>query len=86
MLNYHSKVYPSTGSRGVPYISAYTCVNLAPYKTTIAEFKGEKADPEVGSDRPIAAYRPGSVVCLEGDSDGHWQIDWMIRPELLRQG
>jgi phosphohistidine phosphatase len=37
-------------------------------------------------DRPIAAYRPGSVVCLERDSEGHWQIDWMIRPDLLGQG
>jgi len=36
--------------------------------------------------RPIAAFRPGSVVCLERDDDGSWQIDWMIRPELLRQG
>jgi len=34
-------------------------------------------------DRPIAAYRPGSVVCLEGDAEGHWRIDWMVRPELL---
>jgi phosphohistidine phosphatase len=34
-------------------------------------------------DRPIAAYRPGSVVCLESDAEGRWQIDWMVRPELL---
>ena len=34
-------------------------------------------------DRPIAAYQPGSVVCLELDTDGHWQINWMIRPHLL---
>jgi phosphohistidine phosphatase len=34
-------------------------------------------------DRPIAAYRPGTVVCLESGAEGGWQIDWMIRPELL---
>ena len=37
-------------------------------------------------DRPIAAYRPGSVVCLLLDSEGHWRINWMIRPPLLGQG
>ena len=34
-------------------------------------------------DRPMTAYQPGSVVCLERTSDGHWQINWMIRPHLL---
>ena len=37
-------------------------------------------------DRPMTAYQPGSVVCLERDGDGQWQIDWMIRPHLLGQG
>ena len=38
----------------------------------------------IGDDtRPIVAYRPGSMVCLERDGAGQWQIDWMIRPELL---
>jgi phosphohistidine phosphatase len=37
-------------------------------------------------DQPIAAYRPGSVVCLEREGDGPWQIDWMVRPELLGRG
>ena len=32
----------------------------------------------------IVAYQPGSVVCLERSNGAHWQIDWMIRPELLR--
>lgn len=33
----------------------------------------------------ITAYQPGSIVCLEsGEGDG-WQIQWMIRPELLRE-
>jgi phosphohistidine phosphatase len=36
-------------------------------------------------DRPMTAYRPGSVVCLERDSGGHWQISWMIQPHLLGQ-
>jgi phosphohistidine phosphatase len=33
--------------------------------------------------RPITAYRPGSIVCLEHNNEAHWQINWMIRPELL---
>jgi phosphohistidine phosphatase len=37
-------------------------------------------------DRVIIAYQPGSVVCLEHNGDAGWQIDWMIRPELLRRG
>ena len=35
--------------------------------------------------KPITAYRPGSIVCLERINDSQWQINWMIRPELLRQ-
>ncbi|MCU7843876.1 MAG: phosphohistidine phosphatase SixA [Candidatus Thiodiazotropha sp. (ex Monitilora ramsayi)] len=31
----------------------------------------------------IAAYRPGSVVCLERVSEAHWELSWMIRPDLL---
>jgi len=34
-------------------------------------------------DRPIVAYRPGSVVCLEHIDGAHWQLNWMLRPELL---
>ena len=34
-------------------------------------------------DRSLTAYQPGSVVCLERNSDGHWQINWMIQPHLL---
>jgi phosphohistidine phosphatase len=34
--------------------------------------------------RTVAAYRPGSIVCLEPDEDARWSINWMIRPELLR--
>ena len=35
--------------------------------------------------RPITAFQPGSVVCLEQNNDVHWQINWMIRTELLRK-
>ncbi len=34
-------------------------------------------------DKLIAAYQPGSIVCLERLNDAHWLINWMIRPELL---
>ena len=33
--------------------------------------------------RLITAYQPGSVVCLEHANNGQWQINWMIRLELL---
>lgn len=33
--------------------------------------------------RLITAYQPGSIVCLELNSNAHWQINWMLRPELL---
>jgi phosphohistidine phosphatase len=33
--------------------------------------------------RSITAFQPGSIVCLEHTIDGRWQINWMIRPELL---
>lgn len=32
----------------------------------------------------IAAYQPGSIVCLEHNDELQWQISWMIRPELLK--
>ncbi|UCH40093.1 MAG: phosphohistidine phosphatase SixA [Gammaproteobacteria bacterium] len=37
-----------------------------------------------GSDAAeLVAYRPGSVVCLENIDNTRWQINWMIRPELI---
>ncbi len=30
------------------------------------------------------AFQPGSMVCLQSDELDHWQINWMIRPELLK--
>jgi phosphohistidine phosphatase len=35
-------------------------------------------------DKLITAYQPGSVVCLESLDNTCWQINWMMRPELLR--
>lgn len=35
-------------------------------------------------DRPVSAFQPGSVVCLEHDEDARWLVAWMIRPELFR--
>lgn len=36
-----------------------------------------------GATRPVAAYQPGSVVCLEKEAADCWVIVWMMRPELL---
>ena len=39
-----------------------------------------------GSDEAvIVAYRPGTIVCLESVEGAGWQIQWMIRPELLSE-
>ena len=37
------------------------------------------SDPE----RPLLAFEPGSMCCLERDGAGHWVLLWMIRPDLL---
>ena len=34
-------------------------------------------------DADIAAYKPGSVVCLQQDDEEHWQIQWMLRPDTF---
>ncbi len=31
----------------------------------------------------VAAFQPGTVVCLERADDGGWTLAWMVRPELL---
>jgi len=31
----------------------------------------------------MLAFSCGSVCCLEREEDGHWQLLWMIRPEIL---
>jgi phosphohistidine phosphatase len=35
-------------------------------------------------DKPLTAWQPGSIVCLERADHTHWQINWMLRPELFR--
>ena len=34
-------------------------------------------------DRPLLAFQPGSMACLEQDSQRRWALTWMVRPELL---
>ena len=34
----------------------------------------------------LLRYTPGSLVALEPDDGGHWQIQWMVRPDLLGAG
>ncbi len=36
-------------------------------------------------ERSIVTYRPGSIVCLETGEGPGWQVQWMIRPELLAE-
>jgi len=31
----------------------------------------------------LVAYKPGSIVCLQRIETDNWQINWMLRPELL---
>ena len=35
------------------------------------------------ADSATVSYAPGSVVCLESDGDGGWQINWMLQPSLV---
>lgn len=35
------------------------------------------------ADADIVAYTPGSIVCLESADCKNWQVQWMVRPELL---
>jgi len=34
-------------------------------------------------DRQVVNFQTGSVVCLDHDERTGWNIDWMVRPELL---
>jgi len=34
----------------------------------------------------FAEFTPGTIVCLEKRQTQGWQLDWMIRPDLLSQG
>jgi phosphohistidine phosphatase len=37
-------------------------------------------------DAGVAAFQPGSVVCLERTDQQRWTIAWMVRPDLLPNG
>jgi hypothetical protein len=32
--------------------------------------------------KSVAAFVPGTVVCLQQDEAGYWVISWMVHPEL----
>ena len=36
------------------------------------------------ADSMLTAYQPGSIVCLAEDENKHWQIAWMLRPEIIK--
>ncbi len=37
-----------------------------------------------GSEERLSVdYAPGTVVCLARDEAGEWQLEWMLRPELV---
>ena len=36
-------------------------------------------------DRPVLAFEPGSMACLERGANGHWVLLWMLQPSLLRR-
>ncbi len=37
------------------------------------------------SGHEIVSYTPGTIVCLELVDDSHWQVQWMVRPELVNE-
>lgn len=37
------------------------------------------------ADRPLLAFRPGTLACLERDAERRWALLWMLRPELLAE-
>ena len=38
------------------------------------------------ADKGVVSYTPGSIVFLETMDDGQFQVQWMVRPELLNNG
>ena len=36
-----------------------------------------------GSTNTVTEFVPGSMICLSTDEVDEWQIQWMVRPELL---
>jgi phosphohistidine phosphatase len=65
-----------------PYIAFWTrdtaIVGHLPYLGRLASLL-LVSDP----DRPLLAFQPGSMACLEKDTEGRWTLAWMLRPELL---
>ena len=38
----------------------------------------------LGSDESeVVAFQPGTIICIQRDEELKWQINWMVRPELL---
>lgn len=37
-------------------------------------------------EKGVVSFTPGSIVFLESANDGHFQVQWMVRPELLSNG
>lgn len=35
-------------------------------------------------DAAVVDYKPGSIVCLQQNAEGHWEIQWMLRPDTLK--
>lgn len=35
------------------------------------------------SDAVVVSYTPGSIVFLESTGEGVWQLQWMVRPDLI---
>ena len=35
-------------------------------------------------DQPLLTFQPGSMACLERDTEDQWSMAWMVRPELLQ--
>ena len=33
----------------------------------------------------ILSFQPATAICLQRDEDKSWQLNWMIRPELLAE-
>jgi phosphohistidine phosphatase len=48
-------------------------------------FMGKLVARLVGGDegKPVAAFVPGTVVCLERNEANRWTIVWMVRPTLV---
>ena len=57
------------------------CLEDYPMKLYLVQH-GEAVSKAENPERPLSEQ--GQVVCLESVEPGDWQIQWMLRPELLR--